>query len=221
MKNIFFTLLLVVSCISTSSFAQGQPRYWEDVQTIKNYDRMYNPPASPIVFIGSSSIRKWDDAERIFAKNVVMNRGIGGAVVNDISFYLNDLLFVYKPRQVVIYVGENDLVDEASTPDSILNRTKILFRLIREKLPTVPILYISIKPSPSREKFLSKAISCNKLISSFLKTDKYTLFVDIFKPMTTAAGKTRPELFVGDMLHMNTKGYEIWRKAVQPLLLKK
>ena len=221
MKKRFFVLLLAVSCICNSSFAQGKPRYWEDVQTIKSYDRMYNPPASPIVFIGSSSIRKWDDAERTFAKNLVMNRGIGGAVVNDISFYLNDLLFAYKPRQVVIYVGENDLVDEASTPDSILNRTKVLFQLIREKLPNVPVVYISIKPSPSREKFLSKAIACNKLISSFLKADKHTVYVDIFTPMTTAAGKTRPELFVGDMLHMNAKGYEIWRKAVQPLLLKK
>jgi lysophospholipase L1-like esterase len=221
MKKVILLCSLLMAAVTVLKAQQTEkPRFWDDVQTIKHYDRMYNPPAHPILFTGSSSIRKWGDLERTFASYVVMNRGIGGAVVNDITFYLDDIVFPYQPRQIVLYVGENDLPDAASTADSVLERTKRLFYRIRERLPDVPIVYISMKPSPSREKFQQKAIAANALIKDFLSRQKQAVFIDIFHPMLTADGKTRPELFVSDMLHMNEKGYKIWRELVTPHLLK-
>ncbi|MDP4207372.1 MAG: GDSL-type esterase/lipase family protein [Bacteroidota bacterium] len=221
MKKILILILLTVICYSSKLSAQDKPHFWDDVQTIKKYDKIYNPPTNPIVFIGSSSIRKWDNLERTFADYVVMNRGIGGAVVNDITYYINDILFPYNPRQIVIYVGENELPDPTATPDSIFNRTKRLLKVIRAKLPEVPIAYISIKPSPVREKFVNKAAEANKLIKNYLASEKNIVYIDIFGSMLTTEGKTRPELFVEDMLHMNLQGYEIWTKAVKPRLLKR
>jgi len=220
MKKVILLCTLLFAASVTVLQAQDKPRFWDDVQTIKQFDKMYNPPAHPILFTGSSSIRKWDDLERTFASYVVLNRGIGGAIVNDITFYLNDIVFPYHPRQIVLYVGENDLPDEASTADSVLHRTERLFHLIRNKLPDVPIVYISMKPSPSREKFQQKAIEANALIKDFLSKEKQTVFIDVFHAMLTADGKTRPELFVSDMLHMNAKGYQIWKELVEPHLLK-
>jgi lysophospholipase L1-like esterase len=220
MKKVILLCSLLLAVSVTALQAQDKPRFWDDVQTIKHYDKMYNPPAHPILFTGSSSIRKWDDLERTFASYVVMNRGIGGAIVNDITFYLNDIVFPYHPRQIVLYVGENDLPDEATTADSVLIRTERLFHLIRSQLPEVPIVYISMKPSPSREKFQQKAIEANALIKDFLGKEKQTVFIDVFHAMLTADGKTRPELFVSDMLHMNAKGYQIWKELVEPHLLK-
>lgn len=220
MKKVILLCTLLFAASVTVLQAQDKPRFWDDVQTIKQFDKMYNPPAHPILFTGSSSIRKWDDLERTFASYVVLNRGIGGAIVNDITFYLNDIVFPYHPRQIVLYVGENDLPDEASTADSVLQRTERLFHLIRNKLPDVPIVYISMKPSPSREKFQQKAIEANALIKDFLSKEKQTVFIDVFHAMLTADGKTRPELFVSDMLHMSAKGYQIWKEMVEPHLLK-
>lgn len=220
MKKVILLCALLFAASVTVLQAQDKPRFWDNVQTIKQFDKMYNPPVHPILFTGSSSIRKWDDLERTFASYVVLNRGIGGAIVNDITFYLNDIVFPYHPRQIVLYVGENDLPDEASTADSVLQRTERLFHLIRNKLPDVPIVYISMKPSPSREKFQQKAIEANALIKDFLSKEKQTVFIDVFHAMLTADGKTRPELFVSDMLHMNAKGYGIWKELVEPHLLK-
>jgi lysophospholipase L1-like esterase len=219
MKKVLILIFLIITVQTLS--AQNKPLYWDDVQTIKRYDEMYEPPYQPILFIGSSSIRKWNDLERTFADYVVLNRGIGGAVVNDITYYLNDLVFAYHPRQIVIYVGENDLPDENSTADSVLNRTKRLIEGIRAKLPETSILYISMKPSPSRQKYQPKAIEANGLIREYLKADENITFIDIFSLMLTPEGKLRPDLFVGDMLHMNGEGYKIWRAAIAPYLLKR
>jgi len=219
MKKILFTLILS-PFLFIATFAQNKPAFWDDVQTIKKYDQMYKPPVHPILFIGSSSIRKWDDLTQVFAKYNALNRGIGGAVTNDITFYLKDIAFPYQPRQIVIYVGENDLPNAQTTPDSVLNRTVNLYKSIRTELPNTPIIYISIKPSPSRDAFKAKAVASNALIKAFLTKEANTKYVDVYSLMLTKDGKLRPELFVEDMLHMNAAGYAIWQKAVEPHLLK-
>jgi lysophospholipase L1-like esterase len=215
------TLLICFICLThVALYAQDKHAFWQDVQTIKNYDKMYKPPVHPILFVGSSSIRKWDNLQLDFGKYNVLNRGVGGTVITDIVFYLNDLVFAYEPRQIVLYVGENDVVNEANTADTIVNRTIKLYSLIRAKMPSVPVVYIAMKPSPSREKFVQKVIDANNKIKAYLSTEKNTAFVDIFPLMLNKEGKMRPELFVSDMLHMNADGYAIWNKAVKPYLLK-
>ena len=36
--------------------------------------------------------------------------------------------------------------------------------------------------------------------------------------MLDAAGKTRPELFIADQLHMQPAGYAIWTRVLAPYL---
>lgn len=182
---------------------------------------MFAPPKNPVLFIGSSSIRKWDDAQWTFAEYNALNRGIGGAVTNDIIRYLNDLVFKYRPKQIVMYVGENDLVD-AKLPanvDSVYNRTLKLYGLIRAKMPDVPIIYLGMKPSPSRERIMPEEAAFNQKIKDFFANEKNVVFIDVYALMLDK-GKLRPEIYLGDKLHMNQIGYDIWEKAVRPYLIK-
>lgn len=219
MKKAMLLLLISMTLVQVSQ-AQDKPRFWDDVQTIKHYDQMYAPPANPILFVGSSSIRKWEDMERTFAAYEVMNRGIGGAKVNDIIFYLDDLVFHYQPREIVLYVGENDIPDGVPA-DTVLGRTKKLIESIREKLQETPIVYISIKPSPSRDQFRKTVQESNTLIKEYLETQHNIKWIDVFTPMLTKDGNSRPEIFQSDMLHLNKDGYKIWKKLIQPTLIKK
>jgi lysophospholipase L1-like esterase len=219
-KLILLVVILGYAATISAQEKEKKPRFWNDVQTIRKYDNMYAPPENPILFVGSSSIRKWNDLERTFAPYVVMNRGIGGAVVNDITFYLDDIVFPYHPREIVLYVGENDVVEKDVTADSIFNRTKVLYNAIRAKLPEIPIVYISMKPSPSRDKFRPIVVQANALISKWLASEQHVTFVDVYTPMLDKNGNSRPELFQQDMLHMTSKGYDIWRAAVEPTLIK-
>jgi lysophospholipase L1-like esterase len=219
-KKGLFLIFLCVSIIQ-NLLAQEHPPFWDDVQVIKQYDKIYDPPQNPILFIGSSSIRLWGNLERTFAKYDALNRGIGGAEVNHIINYAEDIIFPYNPREIVMYIGENDLVVEGTTADSILTRTKRLFQIIRSKLPDIPIVYFSIKPSPSRDSYLEMARDANALIKNYIETQKNITYIDIFNPMLNKQGKPKPELFIDDMLHMNKKGYRIWRRKVKRHLIKK
>jgi len=217
MKKYTILLLLIIAA-AHASLAQDKHPFYQDVQTIKSYDKIYQTPAHPILFVGSSSIRKWEHLQMAFGQYNVLNRGIGGAVINDITYYIQDLIFCYQPRQIVLYVGENDVVSPTENADTILNRTIVLYRAIRAQMPDVPIVYIGMKPSPSRDKFMPKTAEANRLIRQFFSTEKNVVFVDVY-PLMLRDGHSRPELFGPDMLHMNLDGYTIWENAVRPYLM--
>ncbi len=216
-----WALALVMLAIGAAhSSAQQMPPFYDDVQTIKKYDKIYEAPKGSIVFTGSSSIRLWSDMAKAFPEYTVLNRGVGGTRTNDITRYVDDLIVPYAPKQVVIYVGENDISDNALNADSIFARFKMLYSTIRTKLPTVPLVYIAMKPSPSRVQFIDKVKAANQLISQFIKTEKNIAFVDIYPLMVDGKGNIKEELFRGDRLHMKPEGYALWEKALKPYLLK-
>jgi hypothetical protein len=84
LKRELFLAATVFALFINSSYAQSLPGFWDEVQTIKKFDQQYKVPPHPILFVGSSSIRKWDGLQVAFGKYNVLNRGIGGALLNDI-----------------------------------------------------------------------------------------------------------------------------------------
>ena len=63
--------------------------------------------------------------------------------------------------------------------------------------------------------------TANTLIENYIISQNNITFIDIFHPMLNKEGKPRTELFIDDMLHMNRKGYKIWRKKLKRHLIKK
>lgn len=215
-----FAAFLVVLMFATSSYyAQEKHLYWDEVQTIKNFDKIYIPQKKPIIFVGSSSIRLWKNAEKIFAKYNVLNRGIGGAHVDDIIYYADELILDYEPRQVIVYIGENDLKYATVSADTVFERTKRLISIIRHKLPEVPIVYISLKPIPAKDSSNLKTKQTNLLMKKYIATEKNIKYLDIYKNMVTKEGKYRLDLFSKDKIHMKAEGYRIWQKALKPYLI--
>jgi lysophospholipase L1-like esterase len=60
----------------------------------------------------------------------------------------------------------------------------------------------------------------NKLIKEFLCKEKNTSFVNVYSRMLLPDGSPDPLIFLEDNLHMNSKGYAIWQKAIKPYLIK-
>ncbi|WP_276090736.1 GDSL-type esterase/lipase family protein [Pedobacter sp. JY14-1] len=214
--RIFFVALV---SLSAPAFAQTKP-FWNEIQQFRKKDSVAMPAPGGIVFTGSSSIRMWGDLETVYKDYNVINRGFGGSVIPQANEYLEDLVLKYKPRQVVIYSGENDIASGISAEQTSEN-FKILFSNIRNHLPKTAIAYVSMKLSPSREKFSSEVLKANGLIRDYLSKQKNAAYIDITSKMLDSNGKMRPELFREDMLHMRPAGYEIWVKAITPYLKKK
>jgi lysophospholipase L1-like esterase len=199
----------------------AEPPFLNDIRDFKKQDSTSFPPKNAILFIGSSSFTMWKGVQDSFPAYTIINRGFGGSTLLDQIRYENDIIFPYQPKQIVIYCGENDLASSDSvTAEMVFQRFKVLFAAIRAKLPDIPIAFVSLKPSPSRRYLLDKMRTANVLIREYLATQKNAGFIDIHSKMLNAAGQPMPDIFLEDSLHMNEKGYAIWKKEIQPYLLK-
>jgi len=215
-------LILWLLVLSIGVVAQEtKPPFWNEIQAFKKQDSISFPGTGKILFVGSSSFTKWKDVQEYFPEYPIINRGFGGSTLPDVIRYREDAIFKYKPKQIVIYCGENDLASsDTITPEIVVARFKELFSLIRSRLGNVPIAFVSLKPSPSREHLMPKQLIVNLTIKNFLKKQKKTAFIDVYYKMLTPEGKPIPDIFIEDKLHMNAKGYAIWQKIIKPYLLK-
>lgn len=223
MKNLFVFLLLTLlsGFVLQPVYAQliGAP-FQKEIDRFKKQDKKQAPPKDAILFVGSSSFRLWKDLKTTYPDHVVLNRGFGGSTLTDLKYYLNDIVLPYQPRQVVIYSGENDVASGNVNAQELLARFQDVFTGIRQELPHAYITFVSMKPSPSRTRYMPIMEEANALIRDYLKDKPNTHYVDIYSLMLDQQGKPRQELFVEDMLHMNAQGYAIWAEALRPYLLR-
>ncbi|MEO6960500.1 MAG: GDSL-type esterase/lipase family protein, partial [Puia sp.] len=200
--------------------SMAQP-FSDEIHEFKKQDSIRFPPKNAILFVGSSSFRFWQDVSNYFPGYTIINRGFGGSSLPDVIRYADDIIFPYQPKQIVIYCGENDLAgSDTVTGNTVFERFKTLFELIRSRLPGEDIVFVSLKPSPSRENLLKKMEEANLLIKTYLSIQTHAHFVDVYHKMLNADGSLRKDLYRDDMLHMTPKGYAIWQKEIAPYLSK-
>jgi len=216
---LFSLLLLAFAGVRAQQTAQNAP-FYADIQAFKAKDAAQMPPAHAILFIGSSSFTKWTDVQSYFPGFTIINRAFGGSKLPDVTRYVDDIVTPYQPKEVVIYCGENDIAEDSVDSKVVADRFKDLFNAIRSRVPGVPIIFVSMKPSPSRVYFRHLIQQGNQIIKNFLYTQKDVGYVNVFDLMLDPSGNYRPELFGSDQLHMVAEGYAIWAKAITPYLIK-
>ncbi|MFL5810357.1 MAG: GDSL-type esterase/lipase family protein [Flavisolibacter sp.] len=216
-----FLYLLVFTYACKTPTAAQHPPFWDEIQAFKKQDSTHPPPKNAILFTGSSSFRLWGSLQNDFPDYTIINRAFGGSTFPDVIRYADDVIFKYKPKQVVIYCGDNDLASKDSvSAKTVAQRFRDLYKMIRKKLPDASVVYVSIKPSPSRAQLMPKMVEANQLIKNFIATEKNTSFVDVYHLMLAPDGSPKKELFLEDNLHMKPSGYVIWQQAIKPYLLK-
>ena len=207
--------------ISITGLLAQQPAFYSDIQAFKQKDAVQPPALHSILFVGSSSFTKWTDVQEYFPGYPILNRGFGGSSLPDVIRYANDIIFPYQPKQIVIYCGENDLAaSDTVTAAMVVARFTTLFGMIRKQLGEVPVLFVSLKPSPSRSRLFPKMKEVNAQVRAFLQKNKKTAFADVYTKMLDANGEPMQDIFLDDKLHMNAKGYAIWKEVIGPLLIK-
>lgn len=192
-------------------------RWSSELRAFAHADSMTPPPAAPVLFVGSSSIRMWESLATDFPGVPVLNRGFGGSRMDDVLRYAERVVFRYHPRAIVLYEGDNDLL-EGRTPARIAGDVAEFLGRIRTTLPMTRVICLAVKPSPSRWNLVDKVRETNALLEAIVTRDTMATFVDVYTPMLRPDGRPRPELFRADSLHMTPAGYVVWRDAVTPAL---
>jgi len=197
--------------------ATNSAPFEKEILAFEAADKTNPPPAGAMLFIGSSSIRLWTSLAGDFPKHRVINRGFGGSQIIDSVRYAKRIVLPYRPSLIVLYAGGND-INAGKSPEQVAADYRAFVKTVHEALPKTRIAYISIAPNPARWAQVDHVRAANSLIEAHTQTDDRLTFINVFPKMLGDDGQPRPEIYVADRLHMNPKGYELWRGIVGPVL---
>ena len=221
--GLYLLLITLTAAAQTTPPAASNPTQWAaELRGFARQDSLAKPPQKPILFYGSSSIRMWQTLAADFPGRPVLNRGFGGSRFPDANALFSQLVAAYRPRQVVLYEGDNDIAAGA-TPQQVYELFLTFEKLMRQnkQLRRTPVVFLSIKPSLARWTLYPQMQEANRLIRQYIEQHpKYLRFVNVSTPMLGPDGKPRPELYLEDGLHMTRTGYDIWTRTLAPYLVK-
>ncbi|GAB3646386.1 SGNH/GDSL hydrolase family protein [Echinicola sediminis] len=217
LKGIFITTLFL-TFLAQLLLAQETPEHFrKEVSEIIENTPVPEDKNAVFLFTGSSSIRLWKDLNAYFPEFTIINTGFGGSQTHELLYYSDELIFRYHPQKIFIYEGDNDLAS-GKKPTTVLGTMKKLTDKISKTLPEAEIVFLSPKPSPARWHLKDKYEELNQLLEQYCKQTAKVSFINLWDILLDADGEPMEDIFLGDQLHLNKKGYDLWAESIKELL---
>ena len=215
----YLFLILFLSCSPLKKYESFAKKWENDIKKLEILDQKENYSDQAILFIGSSSIRKWDSIKEDLNPYKPIKRGYGGAHYYDLIHFTKRLVSPHKVKAIAIFVanditGEKEGINDLS-PKEVLNLAKFVVKQIRKTHKKTPIFFIETTPTSSRWKVWNKISKANGLIKDFTSKNKNMFYIDTRTFYIKSNGMPNDEFFIADKLHLNNKGYKLWGKIIK------
>jgi lysophospholipase L1-like esterase len=211
------TLLAVALQVSAAETNHNFAKWEKEIAAYEASDRTNPPPKDAIVFTGASTIRKWTTLAHDFPNLPVLNRGVGGSDIIDITHFADRIIFPYKPRMIFFRSGGNDIHEGRSVAQAFADYKKFV-AVVHAKLPKTDIVFISQNPSAARWEQNNREQELNRLVREYSLRTPHLNYCEVSDMVLDAAGQPRLDLFVEDKLHFNAAGYKLLAERVRPFL---
>ena len=228
MKYLIYLVFLLsnLSCSPLIKYSQSNRQFEQEVSLLESLDLEEKAGEKDLLFIGSSSIRLWDNIQVDMYPYSSVKRGYGGAHFYDLIHFSERLVKNHSPKAILIFVanditGSNDftnLVGDIS-PNGVKKLFRYNFKSIRRIHKHVPIFLIETTPTPKRWKVWNKILQANKKLERFCKQETNLYFISTRDKFIGEDGLPIQSLFLNDELHLNVDGYKLWSSVIKSKLV--
>ncbi len=167
-----------------------------------------------IVFLGNSITEQGGDWAKRLGNNKVRNRGISGDTTDGVLERLGEIIF-FKPKQVFILIGINDLFIEDRSAEIVHSHIIDIVNQIHQGSPDTEIYVQSVLPT-NTDSIKVKIQNTNQMLNDSEAKNPYQ-FIDIHDRFATNEDAMDMNLSV-DGVHLNENGYELWVNAIKDLV---
>ena len=153
MKYLIYLVFLLsnLSCSPLIKYSQSNWQFEEEVSLLESLDFEEKADEKDVLFIGSSSIRLWDNIQVDMYPYSSVKRGYGGAHFYDLIHFSERLVKNHTPKAILIFVanditGSNGLTNFVSdlSPKEVKRLFKLNYKLIRGIHKHIPLSLIHI-----------------------------------------------------------------------------
>lgn len=212
----------IYSYLDDLSRNKDTPAYYSLHYRVRSLYFAVEPHRSePIVFFGDSMTDE-GDWKSLFPGINLVNRGIGGDTTLGLLNRIDQVIKLDPPK-IFLMIGTNDLCYNRSIADTLENYDHIL-QILHSRLPKTKIYIESVLPF-NDEIFPSRYLRSN---DNILKLNvgirnlaqKYgDPYLDLVPYFSDENGRL-PAGYTIDGLHLNEKGYKIWRDQIKKFVEK-
>ena len=179
-----------------------------------------------LVFLGDSITQGWEDGGKDAWATAccglkAANFGFSGDRTEHVLWRMdNGEILGLDPKVVVIMIGTNNIGHNSSNPDQTADGVRAIVGKLLTGLPHAKLLLLGIFPRGEQPDDPMR-IAVKKATEEFssLNDGKRVYFEDIGYAFVRSDGVLRT-LLMPDRLHLNSDGYDIWAKAIAPMVEK-
>lgn len=236
MKKLIVAAALVCGVVSIDLLAdgvaeaKGQAYHFQARRLLNKHDEVAALKGKTVglVMIGDSITDFWEsfhrDAWKKFnSKRLSLNLGYAADLTQHTIWRLeNGELDGYKAKVVTIMIGTNNNTSDKTKPEDVAEGVKRIVAIVREKQPKAKIILHAIFPrgnsaASDHARARARNDKTNELLKEFAEKDGKIVWLDLTKELTDETGWV-PKDIMEDQLHPTAKGYQIWERALKPLL---
>ena len=175
-----------------------------------------------VAFLGDSITQGWEGGgkaawDKSFASLKSANFGFSGDRTEHVLWRLaQGELLQAKPKLVVIMIGTNNVGHGSSNADATAEGVRHIVATIRKGSPKSKMLLLGILPrGRTAQDGLRMAVAQATQGFKGAADGKHVFFFDSGSSFIRSDGSLRDTL-MPDLLHLNSDGYAIWAKALEP-----
>ena len=174
-----------------------------------------------VMLAGSSSIEFWESSKEDLAPVVSYNHGIGGTTIEEWDEKLNQrLVYPYKPKMVVYYVGINNVINSKQDANTIWNNLQKFFNDTHEAMPDTKVQYIMMNLIPGYSTYWNIINTVNAQVVEYQKSNTWLTLINPGTALLKENGEPNAAYFRTDGLHLSYYGYVVWGGIIKESILK-
>jgi lysophospholipase L1-like esterase len=217
-------VLATLGLLSVAGPALGRPseHYEKRMARFTEENGKLDPSKRHVVLVGDSLTEAWEAKGRT-AKYLpalaerVLNRGIGGDTTRGLARRLDESIYSLNPSHIILNIGVNDLGAEGDVAPAG-ERFAALVKEIREKLPAVPLIVVTV--APCRGKFAPRnplIVAYDEHVRRAAAATGCTL-LDLHAQVVDEKGELPEALAVPDGIHWSDAMYERLGRELERLV---
>jgi uncharacterized repeat protein (TIGR02543 family) len=173
-----------------------------------------------VMLAGSSSIEFWENSKEDMQPVISYNHGIGGTTIEEWDEKLNQrLVYPYKPKMVVYYVGINNVINSKESADTIWEHLEQFFDNTHTALPDTKVQYIMMNLIPNYKDYFPVINDVNARVVAYQQSHQWLTLINPGTALLKENGQPNAAYFRTDGLHLSHYGYVVWGGIIKESIL--
>ena len=192
-----------------------------EAKALKYEEKALEEDSYHVMLAGSSSIEFWETSKQDLDPIVSFNHGIGGTTIEEWTTKLNQrLVYPYKPKMVVYYVGINNVINSKESASTIIGHLTTFFNETHANLPDTKVQYILMNQLPGYKGYKDVIDTVNNAAINYQKSNSYWLtLINPGLALLKENGEPNAAFFRTDGLHLSRYGYTIWGGIIKESII--